>query len=221
MCGKFTQMSSWRQVHDFSSPVRAPSGHEDTVLIATPMRQAFIVRLNTEGRRESIAMRWGFADRRAANPSRPKHMHARCETINEKPTFRDAFAHRRGLLFVRTFNEGEELPNGKTKQWTITPKDGAPLAIAVIAEEWRHENDSFWTFVMVTTPPNPLIARITDRMPAIVCADDWPVWLGESDASLAEVNDVLRTFDDAGAWEMAPEDLRAKTSRAKKQGDLL
>ena len=64
--------------------------------------------------------------------------------------------------------EGEELENGKTRQWVITPNDGEPVAIAVIFEEWRNGADSLLTFVMVTTPPNTLIARITDRMPAIL-----------------------------------------------------
>jgi hypothetical protein len=35
-----------------------------------------------------------------------------------------------GILMVHTFNEGEEHPNGKTKQWVVTPTDGQPVAIA-------------------------------------------------------------------------------------------
>ncbi|MFA5955081.1 hypothetical protein [Hyphomicrobium sp.] len=47
-------------------------------------------------------------------------MHVRSETIDRRPTFDNAFAHGRVILVVHTFNEGEELPNGKTKQWVIT-----------------------------------------------------------------------------------------------------
>jgi putative SOS response-associated peptidase YedK len=32
---------------------------------------------------------------------------------------------------------------------------------------------------MVTVPPNKLIARITDRMPAVIAPNDWAKWLGE------------------------------------------
>ncbi len=38
---------------------------------------------------------------------------------------------------VHNFNEGEELPNGNTKQWTIRPNDCQPIAIAVIFGLWQ------------------------------------------------------------------------------------
>ena len=69
---------------------------------------------------------------------------------------------------------------------------------------------------MVTVPPNALIGRITDRMPAILRQEDWPVWLGESDASLADVKALLRTFDDEGAWEMR-EQAPSKSSKTAKE----
>lgn len=219
MCGKFTQMYSWREVHAFSQPLIVAED-PGQIVTSTPMRFANVLRLNENGEREVTAMRWGFADQKAANPARPKHMHARSETISTRPTFAHAFAQARGVLLVKTFNEGEELPNGKIKQWTITPKDNAPIAIAVICEQWSNENETLWTFVMVTTPPNPLIARVTDRMPAILRADDWPVWLGETGAPLDRVQAVLKTYDDAGAWEIAPQAPIAKAPKPV-QGDLL
>lgn len=196
MCGKFTQMASWREVYAFSQPLV----EGDSVVVATPMRFANIIRLNDAGEREVVSMRWGFAGKGDANPSRPKHMHARSETIDRLPTFANSFVHGRGILIVHTFNEGEELPNGKTKQWVITPNDGKPIAIAVICEKWTNGADELDTFIQVTTPANCLISRITDRMPAILAQEDWATWLGETDASLADVKAVLRTFDDGGNW---------------------
>ena len=166
-------------------------------------------------------MRWGFS--KPENPSfKPDHMHARAETIDTRPTFSEAFADRRGIVLVETFNEGEALDNGKTQQWVIRPKDRKPIAIAVIWEEWVGDTGSEPTFVMVTVPPNPLIARITDRMPAILRQDDWGVWLGEVDAPLKDVKALLRTFDDEGAWEMAEQApaKSAKTAKPKPQGEL-
>ncbi len=131
MCGKFTQHSTWREVHAFSQPL-VVTGAPDEIVVSTPMRFANIIRLNSAGEREVVPMRWGFAGKGDKNPAQPKHMHARCETVDRLPTFADAFARGRGILVVHTFNEGEELPNGKTKQWVITPKDGKPISIA-----WR------------------------------------------------------------------------------------
>jgi putative SOS response-associated peptidase YedK len=131
VCGKFTQMASWRDVHSFSQPLV----ETDSEVVSTPMRFANIIRLNAAGEREVVSMRWGFAGKCDVKPSRPRHMHARSETIERLPTFANAFTHGRGILVVHTFNEGEELPNGKTKQWVITPNDGQPIAIAVIYEK--------------------------------------------------------------------------------------
>src|SRR5262245_11195928 len=167
MCGKFTQMSSWQEVHAFSQPlVGKTSG--DEAIVPTPMRDARIMRRNASGGRELVTMRWGFAGNDDVNPARPKHMHVRSETIERRRTFAHAFSHARGILMVHTFNEGEELANGKTKQWVITPNDLQPIAIAVICEEWTNGPEMFNTFVQVTTPANTLISRITDRMPAIL-----------------------------------------------------
>ena len=172
-----------------------------------------------------VSMRWGFAGHDDPNPSRPKHMHVRGETIDQRRTFAHAFATSRGILMVHTFNEGEELPSGKTKQWVVTPSDGQPIAFAVIFEEWHNGPETLLTFVMVTTPPNALIARITDRMPAILPRETWPVWLGETDASLADVKALLQTFNDGGAWTMEPQQsskpLRPpRAPKQKSQGEL-
>ncbi|NWH07460.1 MAG: SOS response-associated peptidase family protein [Alphaproteobacteria bacterium] len=203
MCGKFTQMARWKGVVAFSQPLQAATGANDEIITATPMRLAHVLRLGAAGQREVVPMRWGFSDKRAANPARPKHMHVRAETIDTKPTFATAFEKARAILLVQTFNEGEDLPSGKTRQWVITPKDGKPLGIAVIWEEWVNGPERLTTFVMVTVPPNDLIAKVTDRMPAFLRPEDWSAWLGETGASLAEVKALLRTYEDSGNWEMA------------------
>jgi putative SOS response-associated peptidase YedK len=84
----------------------------------------------------------------------------------------------------------------------IAPNDRQPIAIAVICEEWRSGPETLPTFVMVTTPANALISRITDRMPAILPREAWPLWLGEREAPLTEVKALLETYDDGGNWTM-------------------
>lgn len=213
MCGKFTQLATWAEVVAFSQPLGGWKPEDATVIVATPMRMARIIVLDSAGARTSVEMRWGFADKNAATPARPKHMHARAETVDTLPTFAHAFAHHRGILLVDTFNEGEALPSGKTRQWTITPKHDHPVAIAVVFEEWRNGEASLLTFVQVTTPASALIAPVTDRMPAILRPEDWATWLGETDASPAEVKALLRTFEDEGEWTIAPQPAPARTPR--------
>ena len=223
MCGKFTQMATWAEVASWklgetaSEALARPSrdssaGEADREVTATPMRMAAILRLNDAGAREMTMMRWGFSKAGATSP-RPDFMHARAETIDTRPTFRDSFAHRRALCFVKTFNEGEEVGK-KTVQWPVTPRDGQPLALAVIYEAWVNAGQRLFTFVQVTTPPNPLIATITDRMPAIIAPQHHALWLGETEAPLEEVKAILQPYDDAGGWDFAPE---PKKPRAPKQ----
>jgi putative SOS response-associated peptidase YedK len=210
MCGKFTQMATWKEVVAFSQPLVAiPEGGEVTV--STPMRLAQVMRLGEDGKREIVPMRWGFS--KPGNTSfKPDHMHARGETIDARPMFRESFAERRGIVIVETFNEGEALPSGKTKQWVIRPNDRKPIAIAVIWEDWHGDDGAIPCFIQVTVPANALIAKITDRMPAILRQVDWPVWLGETDAPLTDVKALLQTFDDAGNWDL---DEQASSKSAK------
>ena len=218
MCGKFTQMSSWRELVAFSQPLVVESGRggaqDDEDIVSTPMRFANIMRLNAARQREMASMRWGFSKVGATSPMRPDYMHARAETIDTRPTFRDSFAERRGVLPVVTFNEGEELPNGRTKQWVISPRDRRPIFIAVIWEEWRNADQSLLTFVQVTTPANTLISRITDRMPAILPGERAiALWLGEEWAPLPEIKALLRTYEDGGNWEMTEQPPRPRKKK--------
>jgi putative SOS response-associated peptidase YedK len=183
------------------------------------MRPAKIMCMDESGKRGLVTMRWGFA-KPGATAFKPDHMHARAETIDSKPRFCDAFGERRGILMVDTFNEGEQLSTGKTKQWTIRPKNKKPIAIAVVWEDWADEG--LLAFIQVTVPANTLISKVTDRMPAILRQEDWPVWLGEVDAPLSTVKSLLCTFDDEGKWELR-EQGAAKAAKApppKTQMDL-
>jgi putative SOS response-associated peptidase YedK len=219
MCGKFTQMASWPEVHAFSQPlVATPLGTPTTV--STPMRLAKVMRVGEDGRRELVAMRWGFS--KPGDPQAQLQMHARCETVDSKPRFCDAFGERRGIVLVETFNQGEKQPDGKTRQWVVRPKDGKPMALAVIWEEWQGEQGVLPTFVMLTAPANTVVVRAADRMPVVLRQEDWPVWLGEKDAKLSEIKALMRTFDDEGNWEMAEQDKPnpSKAPKPKSQMDL-
>ena len=210
MCGKFTQMASWRQIHQWSDLLgqgRPDGGDADAELLVTPMRAAQVLHLDAMGRRATSAMRWGFPGPQAAgSQDPPKFIHARAETVDSKPTFAESFRERRGIVPVRSFNEGETVGR-RIVQHRIRPKDGKPLGIAVIWREWLFpDGEILDCFVMITVEPNSLIRTITDRMPAILAEGDWPTWLGETPASREEIKALLRTVE--GDWEMVRESPR-------------
>lgn len=199
MCGKFTQMMSWGELVALADILGAPASPIEFV---TPMRDAVVIRRGVDGRRETARMRWGFVPRWAKTPGEgPRHIHARSEEIEIKPTFKESFFERRGLVVVSSFNEGEDVSPRKTIQHVITPDDGRPLAIAVIWDVWGepHAGD-LTTFAMITVPSNKLISAITDRMPAILQPADWAKWLGEEPATFDELKAMLKPAE--GDWTM-------------------
>jgi putative SOS response-associated peptidase YedK len=146
-------------------------------------------------------------------------MQVRAETIDTLSTFAGPFASQRGLLIVKDFNIGQEVAPKKTIQHIVTSKDGKPIALAVIWERWtsRDEGDLL-TFVMATVPANQLIAPVTDRMPAVIQPELWSKWLGEEPATLAELREMLQTFE--GDWETALQDKPSKAARPRAEPEM-
>src|SRR4051794_39570002 len=118
MCGKFTQMMSWGAYVSLADLIGSAGGASETV---TPMRFATVIRLAVSGAREAVRMRWGLVPPGTKDPNVSPFIHARAESIDERPTFAAAFHFRRGLVVVKTFNEGKEITPSKTEQHVITP----------------------------------------------------------------------------------------------------
>ncbi len=217
MCGKFTQRVNWTDAVTLRQFNDAPDAADDTV---TPFRFANVVCRDFAGARQSVRMRWGLVPADAPDQTvGGKFIHARAETIEQKPTFRDAFFERRGLVIVHTFNEGEEVTPKKTQQYVVTPRDRPATAIAVIWERWRGPSPvPLDTFAMVTTPPNAVIAAITDRMPAVIADEHWAKWLGEEPATVDELKAILQPsalpmdMEKAGKPPPPPKPARAQGS---------
>lgn len=191
MCGKFTQKPGFANAVRIADAIL--EGADETV---TPMRFASVIARDREGRRRTVRMRWGLVPGIDAKP----HIHARAETIDSKPAFRDSFLHRRGLVLATTFNEGEEVTPTKTQQYVITP--AGTVAIAVVWDRWDG-TPPLLSFAMVTAAANPLIATITDRMPALIEPEHWAKWLGEESASIEELKAMLKPSAREFAMERA------------------
>jgi putative SOS response-associated peptidase YedK len=213
MCGKFTAMASWHRVVSFSRAMTdIAEGQEKETVVYRPMTVLPVIIWDANmQRRRILPMRWGYPA--LNNYLTPKHIHVRAETIDTTPSFAPQFhAGRRGIVMMKTFNEGIELPNGKTEQWTVNPDDGVSRGFAFLFQgyEMQGQRDPLLCCAMVTVPANTLIAPITDRMPAILEEQDWETWLGEVATPPAVVKSVLKTME-AVNWRM---DREAKSSRS-------
>jgi putative SOS response-associated peptidase YedK len=198
MCGKFTQMMSWGAYVSLAELTRA-SGGEERAEIVSPMREAFVVRLNRDGARETARLRWGLVPWWAKDAGiATRCIHARAETIDTTKAYGDAFRDRRGLIVVSEFFESRHVTATKREPHRIWPDDARPIALACIWERWKQPHEAaLETFAIVTVPANALIAPVHDRMPAVIAEADWPKWLGEVPASVEELKALLRPCEDA------------------------
>jgi putative SOS response-associated peptidase YedK len=165
-----------------------------------PTDVAPVVRLDERGERELALLRWGLV------PSWSKdlkvgfaNINARGETVASKPAFREAFAKRRCLVVATGFYEwrtdvverdlfGEVTKTKKSKQH-ITSTEGPVFAMAGIWERWKDLD----TFCIITTDATPSLEAIHDRMPVILPAGTWPLWL-DPDAPTTRVQNLLRPY---------------------------
>jgi putative SOS response-associated peptidase YedK len=230
MCGKFTAMASWREVVDFSQALTGggdgdggDAGNDSVVTLRVGAMLPFIIWDAAARARRVVPMRWGYPDPK--DWRRPRPIHARAETIDARPAFRESFlGGRRGIVLFQTFNEGEEVvkPSGRTetKQWTIDPMDRQPRGFAFLWNRFEIADlpAPVVACVMVTVPANELIRRTImenqddPRMPAILENEAWPTWLGEDDTSSDAAKAALRTMEGVN-WQAAPEPKKPRARR--------
>jgi len=146
-----------------------------------PTTGVHVVYSDTEMRRLG-AMRWGFLPHwyKAPNDG-PLLINARAETLAEKPAFRAACRTRRCLIPTDGFYEWSKDAEGNRLPWWITRRDGTPLVMAGIWQDWQgpEDADPLRTCAIVTTAASADIAEVHHRMPVILGPDQWAKWLGE------------------------------------------
>lgn len=202
MCGKFTAMMTWREYCDLAGTGTdggSGSGVDaidpNTVLgLFTPMSRVPVLHLGPVRQRRTTLMRWGWPDDRRGRDASGlfRWLHARAEEIDSTPAWIESFRDgARGVIFTKEFNIGEEMPNGKTKQWICSRKDGLPVAMPVLFTSRDLLQGTLWAFVMVTQEAiEPLHGR-DNRMPALLEMDDVAAWIGELGATNAELKAML------------------------------
>ena len=194
MCGRYGLVGvSWERIAEaLDRPLEAPDPPE---LVSrfniAPTQAAPIVRLR-EGLAEGALARWDLVPRWWRKPLEEKRLatfNARVETVAEKPMFRDAVRYRRCLVPASYFIEWRT-EGGAKQPYRIGRADGGLMMLAGIWDRWsgtaRGAPAAFDSFSILVGPPNPLVARLHNRMPVILQPEDCGTWLeGALDAALA------------------------------------
>jgi putative SOS response-associated peptidase YedK len=118
---------------------------------------------------------WGFT-----GPDKPGKLvfNARAETIETRPMFRAAFEQRRCLIPADGFFEWQREDNRRLPWW-FHREDGKLLLFAAVIDPPERPADPP-RFSVITVPADGEVARIHDRMPAILESDQVMPWLFDS-----------------------------------------
>jgi len=207
MCGRFA----------FYSPVEAAAalfGVDASLDIKpryniAPTQDIAAIRNDKDGERELVMLRWGLVPFWAKDPSIGNRMiNARAETVAEKPSYRNAYKHRRCLVLADGFYEWQRQGETKTP-FFISLESGQPFALAGLWENWtdRETGESLQTTTLITTDANEFMAQLHHRMPVILEADTATDWLAGSNELL---DDVAAITPPLQAW---PVDRRVNNAR--------
>jgi putative SOS response-associated peptidase YedK len=179
MCGRFTFAISPELLAEvFGVPVLEEIPHRYNIAPSQPV--PIIREAATDGRYLS-SIRWGLVPHWAKDPSIGNRMiNARCETVHEKPAFRQAIRARRCIVPASGFFEWAASPEGKSPHY-VTMRDGSPLAFAGIWDSWKTpEGEILETCAILTTTANSLMAPLHDRIPVLLHPSEFELWLDRS-----------------------------------------
>ncbi len=136
-----------------------------------------------------------------------KTLNARGETIFEKASFKNSAKKKRCIIQVDGFYEHHH-QNKETFPYFISRKDGEPLSLAGLWNEWTDKatGEVQNTFAIVTTEANPMMEIIHNnprakgpRMPVILPEELEDKWLAGYDDELIKqaVEGLIKPFPEA------------------------
>ena len=204
MCGRY-RLSRRKQIIEehfdaiFDEPDWSPRYN------IAPTQSVPVIHQNpTEPRRELPLMRWGLIPSWSKDMSGAAMMiNARSETAVTKPAFRDPLKFRRCLIPADGFYEWQRA--GRTKQpYCFEVNDGELFAFAGLWDRWKNL-DGQWvkSCSILTTTPNAVTSSVHDRMPVILAADSYDLWLDPGMTNIEAVQEMLKPCD-AGMMRSYP-----------------
>ncbi|GGJ13860.1 DUF159 family protein [Halobellus salinus] len=134
-------------------------------------------------------------------------INARAETVDEKPSFADAFERRRCLVPADGFYEWVSADGGTKQPHRVALEDDRPFAMAGLWDRWEpthtqtglsdfgagggaeQESDAIESFTVVTTDPNSVVSDLHHRMAVVLDPHEESTWLHGSPAEAADLLD--------------------------------
>jgi putative SOS response-associated peptidase YedK len=174
MCGRFT-LADPRQVASRFSRFALRASVEPSFNVA-PTHD--VLGVCNDSATDIDVLEWGFISGQPGRSAAQRTVNARAETVMERPMFRDAFQHRRCIVFADGYYEW--MTDEKRKRpFYFTIDGGAPFAFAAL---WHPNLSGGKRFCcLMTTTPNAVQRTVHDRSPVILASDDAiDLWLSST-----------------------------------------
>ena len=166
-----------------------------------------------------VEMQWGLIPSWSKEPrAQFSTINARAETITKSPVYRGPFKSRRCLVPASGFYEWQRTERGK-QPFCIRLKGQDLFAFAGLYDIWQDaEGNQLYSYTVITTVPNDLVASIHNRMPVILRQEDEDAWL-DKESDPAQLLGLLTAYP-ADKMEAYPVS-RALNSPANEGAELM
>lgn len=196
MCGRFTLAKTLKDIEalvgDLESEI--PLAPRYNIAPSQP-----VLTLPQAASPRLTLTQWGLVPSWAKDPTIGSRLiNARSETAAEKPSFRASFKYQRCLIFADGFYEWKATPGHRTKTpMYIRLQSGAAFAFAGLYAHWQGADGSeLTTSTILTTAAGPLLSPIHHRMPVILPAESYALWLDPNRYDPAELTPLLTAYPD-------------------------
>ena len=173
MCGRFTSTASPEELmRKFGVTILQNLRPRWNV---APSQQALVITRNGL-QNEAVMAQWGLLP---ASAKQSFLINARAETVQEKPTFRDAFHHRRCMVVASGWYEW----SAPKTPWHLQLCDGGVMAFAGLLYGQKDQQ----RFVIMTTNADSGLADIHHRAPLVLAPDGYDAWIGGNATTAASL----------------------------------
>jgi putative SOS response-associated peptidase YedK len=220
MCGRFTYLMTWKEIHDLYAGLGMPVDAVGEGIVEHPPRyniaptQPIVVVFENRDRREARLMRWGLVPTWVKDPRDfSLVINARVETILEKPSFRGGLQHHRCLIPASGYYEWLTGPDGKKQPFYITPRDGGPLMLGGVYSTWLGATgEEIDTTAIITVPAGGDTRFVHERMPAMISRERMDDWLDIARIGPKEALGILGPVPE-GMLDVTPVSTRVNSNR--------
>ena len=206
MCGRFTMAIDAEDLQTELALGKIPVDWQPRFNVAPGQNVGVVTDPQS---RDVTWMQWGLVPFWAKDPTIGNRLiNARAESLDEKPSFKYAFAKRRCLIVADGFYEWQKPQAGakSSRPFYYRLREGNAFVFAGLWESWQLKDDPesrLITCTIITTVANALVAKVHDRMPVILTAEDKWAWLQENNADALKALLQPAPDDLLQAWEVS------------------